>query len=131
MPSRTTWWHYLDVVRAVHRATTLPLAVKLSPYFSAVANMAGQLVEAGADGLVLFNRFYQPDLDIEAMEMRRMTAARLADDPRLARAEVLARHQPTPEVAAASLAPGGNLLPPWSVFFPRSCRWSSRVAGEV
>src|SRR5215216_3555250 len=63
-------WHYLDVVRAVRRATALPLAVKLSPYFSAMANMAGQLVEAGADGLVLFNRFYQPDLDIEAMEVQ-------------------------------------------------------------
>jgi len=62
-------WHYLDVVRAVRRATGVPLAVKLSPYFSSMANMAGQLVEAGADGLVLFNRFYQPDLDIEAMEV--------------------------------------------------------------
>jgi dihydroorotate dehydrogenase (fumarate) len=62
-------WHYLDVVRAVRRATSLPLAVKLSPYFSSLANMAGQLVEAGADGLVLFNRFYQPDLDVEAMEV--------------------------------------------------------------
>ena len=62
-------WHYLDVVRAVRRATRLPLAVKLSPYFSSMANMAGQLVEAGANGLVLFNRFYQPDLDIEAMEV--------------------------------------------------------------
>ena len=57
------------MVRAVRRATSLPLAVKLSPYFSALANMAGQLVEAGADGLVLFNRFYQPDLDVEAMEV--------------------------------------------------------------
>jgi dihydroorotate dehydrogenase (fumarate) len=63
-------WHYLDVVRAVRRATRIPLAVKLSPYFSSLANMAGQLVEAGANGLVLFNRFYQPDLDIEAMEVR-------------------------------------------------------------
>jgi dihydroorotate dehydrogenase (fumarate) len=63
-------WHYLDVVRAVRRATGIPLAVKLSPYFSSLANMAGQLVEAGANGLVLFNRFYQPDLDIEAMEVR-------------------------------------------------------------
>jgi dihydroorotate dehydrogenase (fumarate) len=62
-------WHYLDVVRAVRRATRLPLAVKLSPYFSSLTNMAGQLVEAGADGLVLFNRFYQPDLDIETMEV--------------------------------------------------------------
>jgi dihydroorotate dehydrogenase (fumarate) len=63
-------WHYLDVVRAVRRATALPLAIKLSPYFSSLANLAGQLVEAGANGLVLFNRFYQPDLDIEAMEVR-------------------------------------------------------------
>jgi dihydroorotate dehydrogenase (fumarate) len=63
-------WHYLDVVRAVRRATGIPLAVKLSPYFSSLANMAGQLVEAGANGLVLFNRFYQPDLDVEAMEVR-------------------------------------------------------------
>jgi dihydroorotate dehydrogenase (fumarate) len=62
-------WHYLDVVRAVRRATGIPLAVKLSPYFSSLANLAGQLVEAGANGLVLFNRFYQPDLDIEAMEV--------------------------------------------------------------
>jgi dihydroorotate dehydrogenase (fumarate) len=62
-------WHYLDVVRAVRQATRLPLAIKLSPYFSAMANMAGQLVEAGANGLVLFNRFYQPDLDIETMEV--------------------------------------------------------------
>jgi dihydroorotate dehydrogenase (fumarate) len=63
-------WHYLDVVRAVRRAIGIPLAVKLSPYFSSLANLAGQLVEAGANGLVLFNRFYQPDLDIEAMEVR-------------------------------------------------------------
>jgi dihydroorotate dehydrogenase (fumarate) len=62
-------WHYLDVVRAVRRATSLPLAVKLSPYFSSLVNLAGQLVEAGANGLVLFNRFYQPDLDIEALEV--------------------------------------------------------------
>ena len=62
-------WHYLDVVRAVRRAIAIPLAVKLSPYFSSLTNMAGQLVEAGANGLVLFNRFYQPDLDIETMEV--------------------------------------------------------------
>ena len=59
--------HYLEVVREVRRAIEIPLAVKLSPYFSSLANLAGQLVEAGTNGLVLFNRFYQPDLDIEAM----------------------------------------------------------------
>jgi dihydroorotate dehydrogenase (fumarate) len=63
-------WHYLDVVRAVRQAITIPLAVKLSPYFSSLVNLASQLVEAGANGLVLFNRFYQPDLDIEAMAVR-------------------------------------------------------------
>jgi dihydroorotate dehydrogenase (fumarate) len=63
-------WHYLDVVRSVRRAIGIPLAVKLSPYFSSLANLAGQLAEAGANGLVLFNRFYQPDLDIETMEVR-------------------------------------------------------------
>src|SRR5215203_2577325 len=66
---RDVEWHYLDVVRGVRRATRLPLAVKLSPYFSSLANMAGQLVEAGSNGLVLFNRFYQPDLDVETMEV--------------------------------------------------------------
>jgi dihydroorotate dehydrogenase (fumarate) len=61
--------NYLDVVREVRRAIGIPLAVKLSPYFSSLANLAGQLVEAGANGLVLFNRFYQPDIDIKAMEV--------------------------------------------------------------
>ena len=62
-------WRYLDIVRAVRQAATIPLAVKLSPSFSSLTNMAGQLVEAGANGLVLFNRFYQPDLDIETFEV--------------------------------------------------------------
>jgi dihydroorotate dehydrogenase (fumarate) len=62
-------WHYLDVVRSVRQAIQIPLAVKLSPYFSSLANMAGQLAEAGANGLVLFNRFYQPDVNIEALEV--------------------------------------------------------------
>jgi dihydroorotate dehydrogenase (fumarate) len=60
---------YLDVVRAVKQSVTLPVAVKLSPYFSATANMAKRLAEAGADALVLFNRFYQPDFDLEALEV--------------------------------------------------------------
>jgi dihydroorotate dehydrogenase (fumarate) len=61
--------HYLDVVGAVRAAIGIPLAVKLSPYFSSLANLAGQLVKAGANGLVLFNRFYQPDIDIEALQV--------------------------------------------------------------
>lgn len=54
---------YLDLVAAVRDAIDLPLAVKVGPYFSAFGHMAAQLADAGADALVLFNRFYQPDLD--------------------------------------------------------------------
>lgn len=60
---------YLDLVESVRNAVTVPLAVKLGPFFSSLAHMAGRLVEAGADGLVLFNRFYQPDIDLERMEV--------------------------------------------------------------
>jgi dihydroorotate dehydrogenase (fumarate) len=60
---------YLDVVKDVKGSVTIPVAVKLSPYFSSTANMAKQLAEAGADALVLFNRFFQPDLDLEALEV--------------------------------------------------------------
>lgn len=60
---------YIDVVRDVRKSVTIPLAVKLSPFFSATANVAYRLSEAGAKGLVLFNRFYQPDLDIESLEV--------------------------------------------------------------
>jgi dihydroorotate dehydrogenase (fumarate) len=60
---------YFDLVRAVRRTVRIPVAVKLSPYFSAMANTARRLVELGANGLVLFNRFYQPDLDIEALDV--------------------------------------------------------------
>jgi len=57
---------HLDVVREVRRTVRFPVAVKIGPYFSSLPNMARRLVEAGADGLVLFNRFYQPDLDLES-----------------------------------------------------------------
>jgi dihydroorotate dehydrogenase (fumarate) len=60
---------YLDTVEAVREAIGIPLAVKVGPYFSSMANMARRLVDAGADGLVLFNRFYQPDIDLERLEV--------------------------------------------------------------
>ena len=53
----------------MRRSVSIPIAVKLGPFFSAFAYMAQQLDEAGADGLVLFNRFYQPDFDLEEMEV--------------------------------------------------------------
>jgi dihydroorotate dehydrogenase (fumarate) len=60
---------YIDVVRTVRAATKIPLAVKLSPYFSNFANMAACFDELGVDGVVLFNRFYQPDIDLKKMEI--------------------------------------------------------------
>ncbi len=59
-----------DILRAVKTATTLPVAVKLSPYVTSLPHLARRLVRAGAQGLVLFNRFYQPDFDLERMEPR-------------------------------------------------------------
>jgi dihydroorotate dehydrogenase (fumarate) len=60
---------YIDVVRTLRSASKIPLAVKLSPYFSNFANMASSLDALGIDALVLFNRFYQPDIDLEKMEV--------------------------------------------------------------
>ena len=60
---------YLDVVQDVKNSISLPVAVKISPFFSATANMAYRLSQAGADALVLFNRFYQPDFDLEELEV--------------------------------------------------------------
>jgi len=54
----------------VKYSITIPVAVKLSPFFSNMANMAKRLDQAGADGLVLFNRFYQPDIDLEELEIK-------------------------------------------------------------
>lgn len=61
--------HYIDIVQAVKSAVTIPVAVKVSPFFSNFANMAKRLDAAGANGLVLFNRFYQPDIDLETLEL--------------------------------------------------------------
>jgi dihydroorotate dehydrogenase (fumarate) len=59
----------LELIGAVRAAIDIPLAVKLSPYYSAFAGFARRVVDAGADGLVLFNRFYQPDLDLESLDV--------------------------------------------------------------
>ncbi len=62
----------LGMVKAVKSQVKIPVAVKLSPYYTSVANFASKLVDVGADGLVIFNRFYQPDIDIETLEMMRL-----------------------------------------------------------
>jgi dihydroorotate dehydrogenase (fumarate) len=61
---------YIDIVKAVKSAVKIPVAVKLSAFFSNLANMAKRLDEAGANGLVLFNRFYQPDLNLDDLEVQ-------------------------------------------------------------
>ena len=60
---------YVQVLRRVKSCVTIPVSVKLSPYFSSTAHMCRRLVEAGADGLVLFNRFYQPEIDLESLDV--------------------------------------------------------------
>jgi len=60
---------YVDLVKAVKAEVKIPVAVKLGPYFSSMANMAKKLDGAGANGLVLFNRFYQPDYNLETLEV--------------------------------------------------------------
>jgi len=60
---------YGTLVSDIRKSVKIPIAVKLSPFFTSIPNMAKRLVEAGANGLVLFNRFYQPDLDIENLKV--------------------------------------------------------------
>jgi dihydroorotate dehydrogenase (fumarate) len=60
---------YIDIVKSVKAAVKIPVAVKMHPFFSSTSSMAAQLNKAGADGLVLFNRFYQPDIDLEKLDV--------------------------------------------------------------
>jgi len=71
----------LEIVRTVRRTVKIPIAVKLSHFYSSLSHFAASLVEAGADGLVLFNRFYQPDIDTDALEVKR--TLRLSDSSEL------------------------------------------------
>jgi dihydroorotate dehydrogenase (fumarate) len=67
--SKTIENNYIEVLKAVKSAVSLPVAMKLSAYFTSMAAMAKRFDEAGADALVLFNRFYQPDIDLESLEV--------------------------------------------------------------
>ncbi len=69
LESSTIEQEYVDVLSDVIREVNIPVAVKLSPYFTNIAAMARKLDEAGAAGLVLFNRFYQPDIDLDTLEL--------------------------------------------------------------
>jgi dihydroorotate dehydrogenase (fumarate) len=70
LPAAAVEQTYLDILKAVKSEISIPVAVKLSPFFTNFANMASQLDGAGANGLVLFNRFYQPDIELETLEVK-------------------------------------------------------------
>ena len=74
---------YLDILAAVRQVITIPVAVKIGPFFSSIPNMASRLSDAGAEGLVLFNRFYQPDFDLEKLEVAPRLVLSNSDDLRL------------------------------------------------
>ncbi|MFT5194061.1 MAG: dihydroorotate dehydrogenase (fumarate) [Cellvibrionaceae bacterium] len=74
---------YLQVLRHVKATISIPVAMKLNPFFSSLPNMATQFQEAGADGLVLFNRFYQPDLDLENLDVSTHLVYSTSDELRL------------------------------------------------
>jgi len=75
---------YIDLVAAIKSDVKIPIAVKVSPYFSAMANMASRLVKAGASGLVLFNRFLQPDILLDELEVSPHLVLSTSDELRLA-----------------------------------------------
>jgi dihydroorotate dehydrogenase (fumarate) len=93
---------YLELVRSVRQTVGIPLAVKLSPHFSSVANLTRQLVQAGADGLVLFNRFYQPDLDLESMEVVPRLVLSTSEELRLPLRWIAILYREVPASLAAS-----------------------------
>jgi dihydroorotate dehydrogenase (fumarate) len=74
---------YLELVAAVRASVSIPLAVKIGPYFSSLANMTKRLFEAGADGLVLFNRFLQPDIDVSSLTVEPHLVLSTRDELRL------------------------------------------------
>jgi dihydroorotate dehydrogenase (fumarate) len=75
--------NYIHLVHDVRNSIKIPLAVKLSPFFTSIPNFAKRVVEAGANGLVLFNRFYQPDFDLESLEVVPNLVLSTSDELRL------------------------------------------------
>ncbi len=94
----------LDVVAAVRAAVSVPLAVKLSPFYTSVAHVAAAVVSQGADGLVLFNRFYAPDIDLGTLAVRPVLTLSESDDLRLPLRwlGILRPQLPTTSLAASS-----------------------------
>ena len=99
---------YLDLVASVRAATRVPVAVKVAPYFSAMASMAVRLVKAGASGLVLFNRFVQPDIMLDELEVAPHLVLSTSDELRLALRWIAILHG---RIEASLAATGGAHTP--------------------
>jgi dihydroorotate dehydrogenase (fumarate) len=100
--------HYLDLVASVRHNTGVPVAVKVAPYFSAFANMSRRLVATGASGLVLFNRFVQPDIMLDELEVAPHLVLSTSDELRLALRWIAILHG---RVEASLAATGGAHTP--------------------
>jgi dihydroorotate dehydrogenase (fumarate) len=74
---------YIEVLKAVKAAVTIPVAIKLSPFFSSIPNVAKKLARSGADALVLFNRFYQPDFNLDDLSVEPSLVLSTSDELRL------------------------------------------------
>ncbi len=94
----------IDIVRLVKKAVNIPVAVKLAPYYTSMANLASRLDATGVDGIVLFNRLYQPDIDTETLDLLRVNPVGLGDLPLRLRWLGILRGQ-----VKASLAASGGI----------------------
>lgn len=93
---------HLEILQTVKQAVSIPVAVKLSPYFSSVGHMCRQLADAGADGLVLFNRFLQPEIDVDAVDVEPEVTLSTQAEGRLPRTWIAALHGRVPASLAAT-----------------------------
>jgi dihydroorotate dehydrogenase (fumarate) len=99
---------YVDLVKSVAGQVKIPVAVKVAPYFSAMANMANRLAQAGASGLVLFNRFLQPDIELDELQVAPHLVLSTSDELRLALRWIAILHG---RVKASLAATGGAHTP--------------------
>jgi dihydroorotate dehydrogenase (fumarate) len=102
LEGREVEMRYMEIIRLVKSAVDVPVAIKLNPYFSAMGNFASQAAFAGADALVLFNRFYQPDLDIEQLRVLSDLSYSESSEIRLPLLWISALHGRTPASLAAT-----------------------------
>ena len=95
---------YVDILRALRREVSIPVAMRLSPFFSAIPSMAARLEESGADGMDLFNRFYPPDIDLDELTVRPRLVRSPPEESRLALRWIAILHR---RVGCSLAATGG------------------------